>query len=396
MRAHRADPTTPDRTPAGLAVAALLAVHGAGCSAHPTATAGADAGADAGSPPAACTDGAVETLICDALGTRSRRCANGQWDDYSACDAPPLLVIPVPQPMDVVHDARRHRLYITSGDLDGLVLSYDLPTRRFDPPLLSGGAFFGIDLSPDGDHLVVTDLTTDAGQIWIYRIDLATGAAHKLAFARDPDESGTLEAVFTTDGETLVTTDASSSSVPLRRVDLTTGAAVSLRTTFGDAGLGASADHAVIGFVEPGRSDGAWGRYAVADQTIATAEANAFLHRIAVDRTGSQFAIPRRFDLALFNANLGVRGAISAPSPAVPLSAAYSATTDEIYVAWSGAAVSIDAWSSATLDKLRDIVPAPGLFPDAVFGPGPLRASHDGRLVFAITSAGVGVYRTGP
>jgi hypothetical protein len=386
---------------AALAVAALLAVHGAGCRTRPAAAGdgaddAGDPGGDAGSA-AACVDGAVETMICDALGTQSRRCERGKWSDDGPCDAPPALVIPVPEPVDVVHDARRHRLYITSRDLDGLVLSYDLPNRRFDPPLLSGGAFLGIDLSPDGDHLVVADNATDAGQIWIYRIDLTTGATHKLAFARTPDEAGTIEAVFTTDGEALVTSDAAiGADVPLRRVDLTTGAAVNLLTTRGSAGLGASADHAVIGFVELDPSGRQWGRYQVADQTITTPVTDTSGPRIAVDRTGSQFAIPRGRDLALFDAKLRLRAAIAAPFPAMPISAAYSSMADELYVAWSGATTSIDAWSSVTLDKLRDIVPAAGLFPDLVFGPGPLRVSADGRLVFSITRAGVGVYRAGP
>jgi hypothetical protein len=77
----------------------------------------------------------------------------------------------------------------------------------------------------------------------------------------------------------------------------------------------------------------------------------------------------------------------------------YSPVADEIYLAWYGASTSIDAYSTTTLQKLRDIAPSGGLFSwngNGAFGSGRMRVSRDGSLVFATTAASsVVVYPTG-
>src|SRR5262249_23631484 len=152
----------------------------------------------------------------------ARRCVSGQWVAIPDCIHPPVATIAAPGRSDMVHDARRQRVYITTSGDGGQVLSYSLATQQFDPPLLAGGSFYGIDLSPDADQLVVADATFDgtARQCWVYLIDLTTGASRKIMF--DSSESGTFTAVFTSDTEVLVTTNLTGSggSVPVRRIDL--------------------------------------------------------------------------------------------------------------------------------------------------------------------------------
>lgn len=373
-----------------LALAAWLAVQSAGCASDPDDGGGDDT---AEPPPAICIDGTTEHAVCDVLGTQSRQCALGQWSDYSACTAPPWLVIPVPLPSDMVHDAKRHRLYIASHDLDGLVLSYDLATRRWDAPLLSGGAFYDLDMSPDGDQLIVTDGTIDDNRNWVHVIALATRTARKLAFEREVHEFGTTSAVFTSDAEALVTTDGFG-SVPLRRVDLTMGVAEPIRSVEDRTSLVRSADGSVVAYAEPGLSSGPWGRYDVAERRFASAEANASLGLILVDRTGSQFALRTRSVLSVFDANLAPITTLGDAFPREPVGAAYSPVTDELYIAWSGGGASIEVYSSTSFDKLRDLAPEPGLFPGNAWT-GRLEVSRDGRMVFAITSAGVAIYPTG-
>jgi hypothetical protein len=77
-----------------------------------------------------------------------------------------------------------------------------------------------------------------------------------------------------------------------------------MREVTSGTALAASADHAVIGFAAPGISSGPWSTYKVATQTFTDSEADAEVTRIAVDRTGAQFALPRRFGIASAGARL--------------------------------------------------------------------------------------------
>src|SRR4029079_17400770 len=106
---------------------------------------------------------------------------------FGACVEP--LVIFAPTRQDMVHDAKRGRLYIsTRGHTgDGQVLSYNLASRQFDPPLVSGGTFAGIELSPDEDTLAVAD-ATEAGPKTTVLVDLRTRVASRLT---GPDNGGT-------------------------------------------------------------------------------------------------------------------------------------------------------------------------------------------------------------
>src|SRR5688572_28726374 len=63
-------------------------------------------------------------------------------------------LIPAPSRFDMVHDSNRDVLYITSG---GSILRYHLGSNTFLPPLETGGNLGGIDISPDGNTLVVAD-----------------------------------------------------------------------------------------------------------------------------------------------------------------------------------------------------------------------------------------------
>jgi hypothetical protein len=112
--------------------------------------------------PDVCIDGAEQQASCGILGTHSRHCMTGQWSDYGTCSTPESISLQVPGRKDMVHDAQRNLLYITTTGTVGEVRVYNLLTRQFEPSLLTGGSFSGIDLSPDGDQLLVADLLTDA------------------------------------------------------------------------------------------------------------------------------------------------------------------------------------------------------------------------------------------
>jgi hypothetical protein len=341
--------------------------------------------------PDVCVDHEIQHAACGVLGAQSRQCVLGQWGAYSDCVAP--IAIPAPGRRDMVHDARRQRLYITTGDGTGQVLAYDLATRQFEAPLLAGGAFSGIDLSPDQDRLVVADLSSDGVHDWIYRIDLTTGAAAKLSFDLGSSAGGTFTAVFTSNTEALVT----SMSRGARRVDLTTGAVLGGSGAGISSMLTASADGSIVASAQPNISSGPIGRYRVTDQRFFTADTNLFVYEIAVSRTGSQLSVPTPRGLLAFTDNFGLLTVIGSEAE-FPVGAVYSPVGDELYLAWTGKTRSIDVYSATTLRKLRDIAPLHGLFSDVhgrALQDGRIKLSRDGTLVFATHSGGVLVYPTG-
>ena len=63
----------------------------------------------------------------------------------------------------------------------------------------------GIDLSPDGNTLLVADSSTDSANIWVHRVNLVTGQTNRVMFGRAFGESGTFAVAFAGDGSALIT-----------------------------------------------------------------------------------------------------------------------------------------------------------------------------------------------
>src|SRR5262245_52558898 len=81
------------------------------------------------------------------------------------------VFIPAPNRVDMVHDAARGVLYISGGTN---VLRYHLASASFLTPysLPANSNLKGIDLSPDGNTLVVADRTGSATHVWVHVIHL--------------------------------------------------------------------------------------------------------------------------------------------------------------------------------------------------------------------------------
>ncbi|RYZ47044.1 MAG: hypothetical protein EOO72_00490 [Myxococcaceae bacterium] len=348
-----------------------------------------------------CIDGDVETSGCGILGSRSRECTSGQWGPQGDCDAPASIALQVPGRTDLVHDARRNRLYITTRDGAGHVRVFNLKTREFEAPLLTGGAFRGIDLSPDGDKLIVAEGGFSATHNGVQLIDLTTGASRRIEFTLERSEAGTFTAVFTSNTEALVSSNFNGSGwVPLRKVDLSNDTAAKLASVRQSTMLTASADGSTVAYAESNISSGEWGRFSVGAQTFAESSTGWFAYEVAVSRNASQYALPTYGGLFVFDSTLKSPTRVGSYANELPIGAVYSPVTDELYLAWTGAKTSIDVYSTTTLSKLRDIETAPSLFSwngNAAFVNGRMRISRDGSLLFVTTGAdGVRIYLTGP
>jgi len=309
--------------------------------------------------------------------------------------------IPAANRVDMVHDAARHLLYITNGDS---VLRYDLVAGVFLTPFQLGGQLKGIDLSPDGNTLLVADksYTGDltsypaVGTIWIDVVNLTTGASRKALFPRSFYEDGTFTVAFGADGRALVTSSfGGSGTVPMRLYDPTTDTATTVATVTQDTMLAASADRNVIGFAESNNSGGPFGTYKVSDGTVAgNSYVNGtgwFNYEIGVSRNGSQLAIPTYGGTFFYDAHLARNSAvIGTYAGAQPIGVVYSPVADRVYFPLATTS-QIRAYDTTTFQQVAaydfgDTFQSNGNF---AFVNGRLKMSRDGALLFATVTGGV-------
>lgn len=349
--------------------------------------------------PDVCVDGEFEHQFCGALSRQSRQCSSGQWGTYGACDNPSSLTIDAPGRQDMVYDADHHRLYITTSSPAGApvpageVRTYDLLARKFEAPLYTGGSFKGIDLSADGSELAVAD---EANSV-VHLSGLTGLIGGQFEFEQPP-----FSVAFTSNTELLITFGpGGSGGVPLRRFNYTLGPPIEnqpIATVRPETLLARSADNSMVAYVQPSGATGEWGRYRINGRALATATTGIPAYEIAISRTASQYAVATQDGLHLFDDAARFLTVLGQSGGPVPIGAAYSPVADELYLAWAGASTSIDVYSTTTLQKLRDLEPAPGLFSGAsgrAFVEGRMRVSRDGALLFVTMGNNVTAYLTG-
>jgi len=229
--------------------------------------------------------------------------------------------ISAPDRVDMVYDSGRDTVYVTSG---ASVLRYHVGTNTFLSPFDLGGSLAGLDLSPDGNTLVVADRTRNASNTWVHVVNLDTGTSSKVLFPRYSLEGGTFTVAYTSDNHVLITSTFEGSGwVPLRRLNPATGAWSDLRsrftTGFGevrqDTMLAASGDRSVVGFAESNSSDGPVGRYRVSDSTVVqktgyTDGTSWFNYEIGTNKNGTQFAVPTYGGTFIYNGSMVKTGTV--------------------------------------------------------------------------------------
>jgi DNA-binding beta-propeller fold protein YncE len=131
---------------------------------------------------------------------------------------------------DHVFDPNRQILYITTSA--GTVQRYDTVSKTFLTPWTIGGDLQGLDVTPDGNSLLVCDRnfnpTTDLGQI--HRVDANTGAVTTLPYGLKGGEdtfteTGSWDVVAMNNGRAFFDGDfVGSAWVPLHELNLATNA----------------------------------------------------------------------------------------------------------------------------------------------------------------------------
>lgn len=254
-------------------------------------------------------------------------------------------LIPASGRVDMVHDAARSIVYITDG---GSVLRYHVPSATFLAPIALGGQLKGIDLSPDGNTLVVADRSSGTSDLWVYLIRLSDLVITKASTAKYSSyEAGTHAVAYGADGSILVTSDFNGSGwLPIRRLYPDTLIWGKIGTVYPDdifsqrAMVSASGDGKVIAFAEANISDGRWGTQnmvtgAFVHRTWYENGTSAFNYEIATNANGSQFAIPTYSGTKIYNANYTNIGTIGTYAGPQPIGVAYHPVEPLIYFPWT-------------------------------------------------------------
>lgn len=319
------------------------------------------------------------------------------------------LVIPAANSADVVHDSLRQQVYITAGDS---VLRFDLTTRQFLPPFRLGGELAGIDLSPDGRWLAVTDLTFDvirpSGRTagWFHLVDLNTGTAERVSVppAFNYDEQGTYSVAFAADGLVYVTSGPFGQWGYLRSYDPRTRVLRVIPVGFGGAirertMLSTSRDKSIVLFGEGNTSGGDWGALIVSSGQVihrwGINGARNFITGVALNRDNTQVVAYgydlTSFDIPSFTRTQRFRGTTLITA----IGAVYHPSRDLLYLTISGYRdiLIVDPRAFREIGRY----PTPQPFPwtsRSAHAPGRLRMSADGRWLFAILPGGVGCVTT--
>lgn len=293
---------------------------------------------------------------------------------------------------DMVYDDARDILYITSGEQ---VLRYQVGSNSFLSPLQLGGNLKGIDLSPDGSILIVADQSYTAAEVWVHQVNLETGQSEKVFFPRAYMEGGTFAVAFGNDGAAFISSSFSGSGwVPMRRYDPATRDVTEIASVRQDTMLKASADGSVVGFAESNISDGRFGRYRLADGDLRkmgySDGTGWFNYEIAVNASGTQYAIPTYGGTFIYDVNLVKYATIGQYAGGQPIGAVYHPFKDIVYFPWATTTL-VKAYDTNTLTPIEEYdfenpFDHPG---NHAFVEGRMKMSRDGRLLFATVQDGV-------
>jgi hypothetical protein len=308
---------------------------------------------------------------------------------------PPPTLISAPNRVDMVYDQPRDVLYITSGNQ---VLRYQLGSDSFLSPYQLSGSLMGVDLSPDGNTLMVADSSANTN-VWVFTINLNTGETNRVTFPAAGGESGTFAIAFGGDGAALISSRyAGSGWVPLRRYDPVSGLTTTIANYINqDSMVSASGDGTTIIIAESNNSGGPMDLYDVATRSIIrTAGDSRYNYESAASRDGSLFAIPTYFGTYIYNRTFTQITNIGVYAGAQPIGAAFHPSADAVFFPFAGTtyvrAYSTIDWSMLAQFDFQNSFSTPG---NHAFTNGRIRISADGQIIFVTVSGGVRYLRHG-
>ena len=303
-----------------------------------------------------------------------------------------LKTISAPGAVDMAYDSARDVLCITSGDS---VLRYHLGTETFLTPFQLGGTLWGVDVSFDGNWLAVADRAHTDTNLWIYVVNLVSNESRQVVF--EPPwvfDSGSFSVAFGSDGAVFVTSPRDNEfQSSFRRYDPVTDTTTVLGQGIYEL-LSASGDGNVIGIGAAHVNPGFFSRFDVASLSVAWTKSTPsfFIDHIGVNHDGSQFAMTTYGGTYIFNGSGTQVGTVGQYAGGHPVGVAYHPTADTVFFPWVGtrevrAYNTVTLTESARYDFGYTFGEPPNINPS--LGPGRMKISRDGSVVFAKVDGGI-------
>src|SRR5688572_5161692 len=301
-------------------------------------------------------------------------------------------LIPAPARVDMVYDSARDVVYITNG---GSILRYHIGSDTFLQAFETGGNLGGIDISPDGNTLVVADRRRLETLVWVYVVNLKTEQVTQVNFPRGFLEGGTFTVAFANDGTVLSTSLFEGSGwVPLRRFSPHTGDFAQLTEVRQDTMVTASGNGALIGFAESNISDGRFGRYRLSDGNLLFKQFSDgtgwFNYEIGVNSNGTQYALPTFGGCFITDGNLVKFRTVGNQGGSHPIGVVYHPVENTVYFAWADStevrAFDTTSFAQTAAYNFEYMFTPPG---NHAFVHGRLKLSADGSLLLATVNGGV-------
>lgn len=298
--------------------------------------------------------------------------------------------IPATNRVDMVYDDARQLLYISSGTD---VLRYDLSSDTFLAPWHVGASLKGMDLSPDGSTLAVAENFSGAGSNWVYLIDLPSGTVHEVDFSLASFEAGTFSVAYGNDGALMISSQfAGSGWVPLRRYDPVLGTVTTIASVRQNSMLCASGDGSIIGVAENNSSGGPVDRYTVSSHSLQLIGTTNFLYEVAVNRNGSQFAVPNYGGCTIYQlvgASMVRTNSIGAVGGLQPVGAVFHPSRDAVFFAWSDTS-DVRVYQTVSWTELaRYDFGSTFTVTTNAYNNGRMKISRDGSIIFANVTGGI-------
>ena len=235
-----------------------------------------------------------------------------------------------------VYDSARDVVFFTTATN---VQRFHVSSNLFLPPFTCGLNLQGIDLSPDGNSLMVADDVKVAGQCRVWVVDLSTEAVQAISYDPYYDEAGTRWVAFGHDGVALVS-PGGSGATPLHRIhpngtitDLGAGLIGSFEL---GSFLGVSPDGGIVAITEHLSTASKVFRYSVTNQTLTYGSTGAGWTgdcRPAVSPGGAQLAAPTTYTgTFIFDSNFNLITNIAGQNGGL----IYHPSNSVAFFAWSG------------------------------------------------------------
>jgi sugar lactone lactonase YvrE len=308
----------------------------------------------------------------------------------------PSVLIPVTNHRDLVFDASRDALYITTTA--GTVQRWDIASQTLLPAYTVGTSLNGADITTDGSALYVGENTTTVTQGFVHKVNLANGTTTNIAYNLNSLESGVFNVVIGPNGLGFVTTEFQGSGWnPLRQLTLSTDTLTARTDDPGSGGGGQvrqntqiarGADRSLLFFSEANISSGPVFTYNAGTDKFSATETNtnSFIdgELSTVNRNGTLIAMELGSAVSVMDANLHAVANITGADGGL----AFDPNLDVLYAA-NTATNQVTAYDTNTWAVKYRLAIGETIDSSTPLGDGVMRVSNDGKWLFLATPQGV-------